>query len=51
MIFDPEEPGQFVLYNMKEMREEGRFTTDPFFIVHMINAYDDPGKFKSLAEN
>ena len=42
MVFDPKEPGQFVLYDMEKMKEAGRFTTDPFFIVHMINAYDDP---------
>ena len=42
MIYDENEPGVFVLYSMKEMKEAARFETDPFFIVHMINAYDDP---------
>ena len=41
MIFDPNEPGVFVLYSMEDMKEAGRVETDPFFIVHMINAYDD----------
>ena len=41
MIYDPEEPGAFVIYSMEEMKEVGRVETDPFFIVHMINAYDD----------
>ena len=44
MIYDEKEPGVFVLYSMKEMKETTRFETDPFFIVHMINAYDDPNE-------
>ena len=44
MIYDEKEPGVFVLYSMKEMKEATRFETDPFFIVHMINAYDDPNE-------
>ena len=44
MIYDENEPGVFVLYSMKEMKEATRFETDPFFIVHMINAYDDPNE-------
>ena len=44
MIYDENEPGVFVLYSMKEMKETTRFETDPFFIVHMINAYDDPNE-------
>jgi len=48
MIYDEKEPGTFVLYSMKEMKEAARFETDPFFIVHMINAYDDPNEKNSV---
>ena len=49
MIYDEKEPGVFVLYSMKEMKETTRFETDPFFIVHMINAYDDPNEENTVA--
>ena len=41
MVYDSESPGTFVIYSMEEMKEVGRTETDPFFIVHTINAYDD----------